>query len=76
MKTLSTAVKNPLLDQHSQWFNALFGRIFYNVFESVELQDYFMRKFNRKTSRMKLPFFLTDIIVRSVEVLFIIYYFL
>jgi hypothetical protein len=56
------------LDPNAQWMNALLGRIFYNIYRSEWLHVYFMKKFHRKTSKLKRPSFLSDVIVTDVQV--------
>ena len=56
------------LDASSQWFNALMGRIFYNIFQSEWLQDYFMKKLSRKTSKLKRPSYMGDVVVTDITV--------
>lgn len=67
-KRLQADVKSPLVDQYSQWFNAFTGRLFYNLHKQRELEAYFLKKFNRKTSKLRKPFYLGDVIVKHVSV--------
>ena len=61
-------IQCPLLDQSTQWFNALLGRMFINVCKSKRFESIILKKFNRKTSRLKKPFFIGDIIVKQVTI--------
>jgi hypothetical protein len=61
-------IQSPLLDQGTQWFNALLARIFLNVSRSKGLEQTILNKLNRKTSRLRKPFFVGDILVKEVTI--------
>lgn len=60
-------IQSPLLDQGSQWFNALLIRMFINSCMSINFEKMILEKLNRKTSRLRKPFFVGDVIVKQVE---------
>lgn len=60
-------IQSPLLDQDSQWFNALLTRIFINSCMSINFEKVILEKLNRKTLRLRKPFFVGDVTVKQVE---------
>ncbi|CAG8642868.1 6707_t:CDS:2 [Acaulospora morrowiae] len=57
-------------DDHiqTQWLNVILGRIFLSVYKTQVVKDYFIRKLVKKVKKVKKPNFLSDILIKSVEV--------
>lgn len=59
-------IQSPLLDQNTQWFNALLTRMVINACMSPQFEGVILTKLNRKTSRLRKPFFVGDVTVKEV----------
>ncbi|PJF19071.1 hypothetical protein PSACC_01116 [Paramicrosporidium saccamoebae] len=66
MERLNRYVRAPTMDKSSQWINAIMGRLFFNMFRSNDLERFFRKKFERKAATMPKPFFLGDLVLKSV----------
>lgn len=66
MERLGRNIRSDNIDPASQWINALLGRIFYNAHKNSMLERFIRKKFERKTSRMTLPFFVSPITLKEV----------
>ncbi|KZF20490.1 hypothetical protein L228DRAFT_213575 [Xylona heveae TC161] len=56
-------------EEHLQisWFNALIGRLFLALYKTAEVEDFVRMKITKKIARVKKPTFLTDIVIRKIE---------
>lgn len=68
MERLNRYVRAPTMDKSAQWLNAILGRLFFNMFRSNDLERFFRKKFERKAATIPKPFFLGDLVLRSVFV--------
>jgi hypothetical protein len=66
MERLNRYVRAPTMDKSSQWINAIMGRLFFNMFRSNDLERFFRKKFERKAATIPKPFFLGDLVLKSV----------
>lgn len=51
----------------SDWFNALTGRIFYDVLSQSHWSHWFKRKIQRKLYRIRLPYFMETLTLTSID---------
>ncbi|GAA99853.1 uncharacterized protein L969DRAFT_91794 [Mixia osmundae IAM 14324] len=51
-----------------RWLNAMLGRIFFSVYRTASLENYIINRIIRKLNRVNKPSFLSDIVVREVNV--------
>jgi hypothetical protein len=56
----------PTVDKASQWINAIAGRLFFNIFRSSDLERIIRKKFERKAATAPKPFFIGDLVLKSV----------
>lgn len=66
MERLNRYVRAPSMDTSTQWLNAIAGRLFFNMFRSNDLERFFRKKFERKAATIPKPFFLGDLVLKSV----------
>lgn len=66
MERLNRYVRMPTMDTSTQWLNAIAGRLFFNMFRSNDLERFFRKKFERKAATIPKPFFLGDLVLKSV----------
>ncbi|RUS20528.1 hypothetical protein BC937DRAFT_94999 [Endogone sp. FLAS-F59071] len=53
---------------HTQWLNALLGRVFFAIYRTDLLRTFIFNKVVKKAKKIKRPGFLGEIIVRSVDI--------
>ncbi|KAL1922824.1 uncharacterized protein VTP21DRAFT_9200 [Calcarisporiella thermophila] len=53
---------------HTQWLNAILGRIFLGIYKTEAVRDYFVKKIVKKSTKIKRPSFLGKFQVREVHV--------
>lgn len=51
----------------TRWLNALIGRLFLALYKTPEVEDFVRKKISKKIARAKKPAFLSDIVLRSIE---------
>ena len=51
----------------TRWLNAMVGRLFLALYKTPEVEDFIRRKITKKIARAKKPAFLSDIILRSID---------
>lgn len=66
MERLNRYVRASTMDKSTQWINAITGRLFFNMFRSNDLERFFRKKFERKAATAPKPFFVGDLILKSV----------
>lgn len=56
-------------EEHLQtrWINGLIGRLFLALYKTQECEDYIRKKITKKIARVKKPAFLSDIVLRKVD---------
>ncbi|KAK4692553.1 hypothetical protein P7C71_g4675, partial [Lecanoromycetidae sp. Uapishka_2] len=56
-------------EEHLQtrWINGLIGRLFLALYKTQESEDFIRRKITKKIARVKKPAFLSDIVLRKVD---------
>ncbi|RUP44030.1 hypothetical protein BC936DRAFT_150035 [Jimgerdemannia flammicorona] len=53
---------------HTQWLNALIGRVFFAIYRTDRIREFLFNKVVKKTKKIKRPGFLGEILVRSVDI--------
>ena len=51
----------------TRWMNAMAGRLFLALYKTREVEDFVRKKISKKIARAKKPAFLSDIILRSID---------
>ena len=51
----------------TRWLNALAGRLFLALYKTPEVEDLVRKKISKKIARAKKPTFLSDIVLRSID---------
>lgn len=51
----------------TRWLNAIVGRLFLAMYKTPEVEDFLRKKISKKIARAKKPAFLSDIVLRSIE---------
>ncbi|KAI9291712.1 hypothetical protein K502DRAFT_281109, partial [Neoconidiobolus thromboides FSU 785] len=52
----------------TKWLNALLGRVFLGIYKTDKVKEYFINKIKTKTTKVKKPGFLGEILVRDLKV--------
>lgn len=65
--TLLQSIHSSDLHQQTQWINALCGRIFLATYRTQRMENWFRRKVVTKLQRVKLPAYLSEIVINRID---------
>ncbi|EMR11090.1 hypothetical protein PNEG_00689 [Pneumocystis murina B123] len=68
MSKLIHAIHSTDAQLETRWLNALLGRLFLGLYRTRFSQEYIIEKIRKKVSRIKKPGFLSDIVVKGVDI--------
>lgn len=68
MEALLATMQKDAAYREVQWLNAIIGRLFLSMYKTDEMKEYFQAKISKKAQKIKLPSYLGEIIVNSVDV--------
>ncbi|KAG2205308.1 hypothetical protein INT46_003796 [Mucor plumbeus] len=68
MQTLISTVQQDAEYREVQWLNAILGRLFLGLYKTDDMRHYLQDKISKKAKKIKLPGFLGDIVVQSVDI--------
>ena len=51
----------------TRWFNGLIGRLFLAIYRNADTEDFVRKKITKKIARVKKPAFLSDIVLRKID---------
>ncbi|RCH85454.1 hypothetical protein CU097_001109 [Rhizopus azygosporus] len=67
MRSLIQSIQQDTEYRQVQWLNAILGRLFLGMYKTQAMQEYVQEKISSKIKKVKLPSFLGDIQVQSVD---------
>jgi hypothetical protein len=68
MDTLIATMQQDAAYREVQWLNAIIGRLFLSMYKTDEMKKMFQEKITKKAKKMKLPSYLGEIVVKSVDI--------
>lgn len=68
METLMNTMQKDAAYREVQWLNAIIGRLFLSLYKTDEMKQFFQSKITKKAQKIKLPSYLGEIVINSVDI--------